>query len=251
MIKGEITYRSLLHYVCLVYFSVWMVIALVIVYNRFSVLTYGSVSGKAVLFSAFLMPPSVLYVLMKLQKDIEKPKDFLIRLFAPKKHLQAAAVTLIFCVALLLTAFLCGSLRHMELRMALLSILPVTFLSGFQETGFRGFLAEAFNREIPFVLAAVLTGTVWGALYFPLWFVEGAPWAELDFLLFLLNCVFQSILLNGLYLFTGSVFACIVFRSFWTLLILWFDGLMFDNGMYTICSCVEMVLISGIAAIHK
>lgn len=243
MIKGEITYRSLLNYVLGVYSSVWAVIAFVLVYNRFQVLSYDSVSGKTVLFSAFLMPSLVLYILMKRQNEVRTPKEFLSGLFAPQKHLREAAITAAFCLTFFLASVLCGEYRRGSMPAALFSIFPIVILEGFQEMGFRGFLAEALGREIPFGISAVLTGTIWGCLYFPLWFVKGAPWASFDFLLFLLNCVFQSILLNSLYLLTGSVFACMVFRSFWAFLFLLFDGLMFDNGVYTIYSSAEMILV--------
>lgn len=243
MIRREVTYKSLFYYIAAVYFFVWVIFASVIACNRLQTLMYDSFSGKAVLFSAFLMPALVLYVLMKRQGDIHTPKEFLCRMFSEKEHTRIALVTFAFCLGQFLMSALSGNFQRGHVRTAFLYAVPALLLEGFQETGFRGFLEETLDGEIPFALSTVLIGTMWGLLYCPLWLVQGAPWMECSFLFFLLNCVFQSIVLGALYLITRSVSACVVFRTFWVMLSCVFDGLMFDNGAYTIFSVAEMVLI--------
>ncbi len=243
MIRREITYIQLFYYILAVYFLVWMILALIIICNSFHVLRYDRISGKAVLFSSFLVPSFVLYIFMKRRQEIDTPMEFLYCMAGEKGHARTALVTFAFCMGQLLLFVLCG--RYVNGRIgAFLPVLPLALiLEGLQETGLRGFLAEALNRELSFGLSAVLTGTIWGVLYLPLFMVEGAPYREIGFLFFLLNCVFQSIVLNALYLITKSIAACVAFRTFWSAASFLFGGLMFTNSSYTICSTVEMILI--------
>lgn len=251
MIQREITYKNIFDYVLGVCFSMWMFFILVIFCNRFGILEFQSFSGKAVLFLAFLMPAFVLYAQMKIWRDLFLPGEFLRRIFFVENRGRAAGTAVFFVLLHTAVAFWCSAPREIELKTVLLTVLLAFLLEGLQETGLRGFLAAAFDNQLSFLLSAVLTGCLWGAVYFPLWSIEGAPWSELNFVLFLLFCVYQSILLNALYRMTQSVFVCVIFRTMSSVYVYLFDELIFGSNDCTVAYLAEMTVMLCIYGIFQ
>ena len=98
-------------------------------------------------------------------------------------------------------------------------LLPVVFLQavfiygGEEELGWRGIMQPILEKKLPFPIATVITGTVWGIWHIPLWFIEGSSQQNMAFPLFLALGVFLSFFLAALYKRTQCVFACNVFHG--------------------------------------
>ncbi len=98
-------------------------------------------------------------------------------------------------------------------------LIPVVFLQavfiygGEEELGWRGIMQPILEKRLPFPVATVITGTVWGIWHIPLWFVEGSSQQNMAFPFFLVLGVLLSFFLAALYKRTQSVFACNVFHG--------------------------------------
>ena len=56
---------------------------------------------------------------------------------------------------------------------------------GEEELGWRGIMQPILEKLLPFPVATVITGTVWGIWHIPLWFVEGSSQQNMAFPFFL------------------------------------------------------------------
>ncbi|MBQ8201619.1 MAG: CPBP family intramembrane metalloprotease [Clostridia bacterium] len=111
-------------------------------------------------------------------------------------------------------------ISSMELNPALpWYLMPIVFLQavfiygGEEELGWRGIMQPILERLLPFPVATVITGTVWGIWHIPLWFVEGSSQQNMAFPFFLVLGVLLSFFLAALYKRTQCVFACNVFHG--------------------------------------
>lgn len=98
-------------------------------------------------------------------------------------------------------------------------LIPIVFLQavfiygGEEELGWRGIMQPILEKKLPFPIATVITGTVWGVWHIPLWFVEGSSQQNMAFPFFLVLGVLLSFFLAALYKRTQCVFACNVFHG--------------------------------------
>ena len=98
-------------------------------------------------------------------------------------------------------------------------LIPIIFLQavfiygGEEELGWRGIMQPILEKKLPFPIATVITGTVWGIWHIPLWFVEGSSQQNIAFPFFLVLSILLSFFLAALYKRTQCVFACNVFHG--------------------------------------
>lgn len=98
-------------------------------------------------------------------------------------------------------------------------LIPIVFLQavfiygGEEELGWRGIMQPILEKKLPFPIATVITGTVWGIWHIPLWFIEGSSQQNIAFPLFLVLGVLLSFFLAALYKRTQCVFACNIFHG--------------------------------------
>ena len=98
-------------------------------------------------------------------------------------------------------------------------LIPIVFLQavfiygGEEELGWRGIMQPILEKKLPFPIATIITGTVWGMWHIPLWFVEGSSQQNMAFPFFLVLGVLLSFFLAALYKRTQCVFACNVFHG--------------------------------------
>lgn len=128
--------------------------------------------------------------------------------------------TIFFFWTLAAMAIAVIGISSMELNPALpWYLMPIVFLQavfiygGEEELGWRGIMQPILERLLPFPVATVITGTVWGIWHIPLWFVEGSSQQNMAFPFFLVLGVLLSFFLAALYKRTQCVFACNVFHG--------------------------------------
>lgn len=112
------------------------------------------------------------------------------------------------------------ALSSMELNPSVpLYLVPVIFLQavfvygGNEELGWRGVMQPLLEEKLPFPLATLFTGIVWGIWHIPLWFVDGASQQNIPFALFLLLGILLSFFFAAVYKKTQSVFYCSVLHG--------------------------------------
>lgn len=139
-------------------------------------------------------------------------------------------------------------ISSMELNPALpWYIVPVVFLQavliygGEEELGWRGIMQPILEKKLPFPIATVITGTVWGIWHIPLWFVEGSSQQNMAFPFFLILGVLLSFFLAALYKKTQCVFACNVFHGLINTLLSMF---VIKLNLVLVCGLIVMLVYS-------
>ena len=96
--------------------------------------------------------------------------------------------TMVYFTALAAMAIAVIGISSMELNPALpWYFIPIVFLQavfiygGEEELGWRGIMQPILEKKLPFPIATVITGTVWGIWHIPLWFVEGSSQQNMAF----------------------------------------------------------------------
>ena len=139
-------------------------------------------------------------------------------------------------------------ISSMELNSALpWYFIPVVFLQavliygGEEELGWRGIMQPILEKKLPFPIATVITGTVWGIWHIPLWFVEGSSQQNMAFPFFLIPGVLLSFFLAALYKKTQCVFACNVFHGLINTLLSMF---VIKLNLVLVCGLIVMLVYS-------
>ena len=139
---------------------------------------------------------------------------------AVKFVFQYKKKTIVFFWILVAMTIAVIGISSMEFNAALpWYLIPIVFLQavfiygGEEELGWRGVMQPILEKKIPFPIATVITGTVWGIWHIPLWFVEGSSQQNIAFSFFLVLGVLLSFFLAALYKRTKCVFACNVFHG--------------------------------------
>ena len=97
------------------------------------------------------------------------------------------------------------------------------------------------EKKLPFPIATVITGTVWGIWHIPLWFIEGSSQQNMAFSLFLILGVLLSFFLAALYKKTQCVFACNVFHGLINTLLSMF---VIKLNLVLVCGLIVMLVYS-------
>lgn len=98
-------------------------------------------------------------------------------------------------------------------------VVPIIFVSttliggGNEELGWRGTLQPTLERYVPFPVATLITGCLWGLWHLPLWFIDGMAQREVPFPMFLAFGLVLSFYLAGLYAYSRSVWHCMLFHG--------------------------------------
>ena len=125
--------------------------------------------------------------------------------------------------------------------------IPIVFLQavfiygGEEELGWRGIMQPILEKKLPFPIATVITGTVWGIWHIPLWFIEGSSQQNMAFPFFLILGVLLSFFLAALYKRTQCVFACNVFHGLINTLLSMF---VIKLNLVLVCGLIVMLVYS-------
>ena len=160
-----------------------------------------------------LSPAIVTFALVKKWGMTEEERAYFKPLFRTAYGWKAAVcVALLFCAAFFCMVSFFS--ERIEPWYMLVAAFPVGIVAGgLEEIGWRGFFQPALEKKMPFWLATLVTGLVWGAWHIPLWFIPGMGPEGVHFISYLLFTVLMSYILGALQRLTGSVAACIAFHA--------------------------------------
>lgn len=68
-----------------------------------------------------------------------------------------------------------------------------------EEPGWRAFATPRFQHHLGALGTSVVLGMIWALWHLPLWFLEGTPQYNLEFVPFAISCVTETILLTWIY----------------------------------------------------
>lgn len=101
-----------------------------------------------------------------------------------------------------------------------LASVPVVLIAGItvsggmsEELGWRGILQPEFERRLPYPVATLAVGLIWGLWHLPLWFTPGDSHIGFPFPLFVVQAILLSFWLAGLRRRNGSVMWCCVLHG--------------------------------------
>lgn len=107
-----------------------------------------------------------------------------------------------------------GAVMEKPLYLALIELPIMIIGGGLEEIGWRGFLQPTLQKRWSPLLSTFMVGAIWTIWHLPLWFVVGSNQMTMNFLWFTLTALALSFLLTVIYLFTNSIFLCIIFHAF-------------------------------------
>lgn len=84
---------------------------------------------------------------------------------------------------------------------------------GFEEIGWRGYLQPTLQKRWSPFTSTLIVGGIWSIWHLPLWFVVGSNQVSMNFLWFTLIALALSFLMTIIYLYTRSIFLCIIFHA--------------------------------------
>ena len=167
---------------------------------------------------------------------------------AVKFVFQYKRKTIVYFWTLAAMAIAVIGISSMEFNSALpFYLIPIVFLQavfiygGEEELGWRGIMQPILEKKLPFPIATVITGTVWGIWHIPLWFVEGSSQQNMAFPFFLVLGVLLSFFLAALYKRTKCVFACNVFHGLINTLLSMF---VIKLNLILVCGLIVMLVYS-------
>jgi len=107
-----------------------------------------------------------------------------------------------------------GAVMEEPLYLAFIELPIMIIGGGLEEIGWRGFLQPSLQKRWSPLLSTFMVGAIWTIWHLPLWFVVGSNQMNMNFLWFTLTALALSFLLTVIYLFTNSIFLCIIFHAF-------------------------------------
>lgn len=92
-------------------------------------------------------------------------------------------------------------------------LLQIIFQGGLEEPGWRGFLQPLFERKYNFILAAVFVSVVWAIWHIPLWFIPGSAQNQMNFAIFYLQILVNTLSLTAIAKTTKSIAFCMIYHA--------------------------------------
>lgn len=113
---------------------------------------------------------------------------------------------------------------------------PIMIIGGgLEEIGWRGYLQPTLQKRWSPFTSTLIVGGIWAIWHLPLWFVVGSNQTSMNFLWFTLIALALSFLMTVIYLYTKSIFLCIIFHSlinsFWEVYI---PNTNVSSGLFTL-----------------
>lgn len=217
--------RPTWQYLALTFGIAWLAEAIIILGEQLGILTGDAgkiVASLIIILVAAPAPAYVVLFLLKKDKQEVKFKDFIKRIFHTDNVKRTVLITLVyFAVLLLITRMI--SFKFVEYPWYYVLLIPLIMVvmiygGGLEELGWRGFLQPSLEKKLPFVVAVLITASVWAVWHIPLWFIQAAPQSTFNFLSFWLSCVVDSFIYAAAYKLTKCVFTCVLIHAWLNLL---------------------------------
>lgn len=210
--------RPIWQYLVHVYVLVWVTAAVIIILEQLGILAVGAMVGKIITYTLMgfgvgLAPAYAIIILLKKHGQIKSFKDLCRRVFKTEHRAKTIAATILFACFPLAASLICESYSGNPWYLFIL-LLPFMIIGGgLEELGWRGFLQPALEKKFPFVVSVLIVAIIWAFWHLPLWFVQNADQAVLNFFAFTCYCVTYSFVLAALYKLTKSVFSCVLVHA--------------------------------------
>ena len=177
-----------------------------------------------------LSPAIIMFVLIKKWGKMKEERAFFRPIFHTAHGWKATVlVSLIFFAVFF--GILCLFAKRIEPWYMLAAVFPMMIIGGgLEEIGWRGFLQPALEKKMPFWLAAIVVGVIWGVWHLPLRFVPGTFQDEISFFLYIGFTILMSFLLGAIQRLTGSVAASVAFHAWVNVVLSVFSVTSLFNG---------------------
>lgn len=106
-----------------------------------------------------------------------------------------------------------GATSEKALYIALINFPIMIIGGGLEEIGWRGYLQPTLQKKWSAFTSTLIVGGIWAIWHLPLWFIVGSNQMNMNFLWFTLIALALSFLMTVIYLFTRSIFLCIIFHA--------------------------------------
>ncbi len=187
---------------------------IIILANQYGYLKYGTPASLILFFIGGNAPPIVSYFILKRGKKINGFKQYVKDAFTVKQKPLHYALVLAF-VALYygIPALMGGITLQAKLYIGIISILPMIFLGGLEELGWRYILQPALEERFPFAVATFITALIWSVWHFPLFFIEGTSQYNWSFGIFTIMVFGLSFALASVRYISKNIWLCILLHS--------------------------------------
>lgn len=187
---------------------------IIIFANQFGYLKYGTPASLILFFIGGNAPPAVAYVVLKRGKKIRGFKQYVNEAFAVKqKPLHYALVIAFLTLYYGIPALMGGISLQAKLYVGIISILPMIFLGGLEELGWRYILQPALEERFSFIIATFITAIIWSVWHLPLFFIEGTSQYNWSFGIFTIMVFGLSFALATVRYISKSIWLCILLHS--------------------------------------
>lgn len=174
-------------------------------------------------------PMHAVYIVLRRHRKISGPKPFLKRVLATASPVRAAAITMLFCLPLLLVTMLTGTRTESPWMLFILAVPVMIIAGGVEEVGWRGFLQPALEERLSFIAATLATAGFWMVWHLPLWLIEASSQAKFSFGPYMLNLIADSFILASIYFLTRSVVPCMIYHAWGNALGVAYDWSLFAS----------------------
>lgn len=232
--------NGIVQYLMLTFLMAWGIEAVIIIGERFEILT--GVIGSTLIFlliglGAGFAPAYAVCILLKKQRKIHGLKDILRLTLQTPNIKQTMWITMIFFGSQFFVNLISEDSSGNPWYFFIL-FLPVMIIGGgIEEFGWRGFLQPQMEKKFPFAISALIVGVIWGCWHLPLWLVQTSNQSSMHFLSFLCYCITFSFVLGLLYRLTRSTLACIMLHA-------WGNTL---QGMFTRSTLINPISVKTAA----
>ncbi len=193
--------RPIWQYLALTFGIAWIAEAIIILGEQLGILTGDAgkiVASLIIILAAGCAPAYSVLILLKKDKQPIRFKDFIKRIFYTNNVNRTVLITLGVFVAFFVTRMISFQFAeypwYYYLSIPLVMVVMI-FGGGLEELGWRGYLQPSLEKKVPFVVAVLITGSIWAVWHLPLWFIQAASQSSYNFLSFWLFCVVTSFIL--------------------------------------------------------
>ncbi|MFJ7666610.1 lysostaphin resistance A-like protein [Lysinibacillus sp. NPDC097195] len=189
-----------------------------------NLLKFGTTSSIIMLVLGGIAPAISEIWLKKRYSSAEEFRIFIRNLKNSRLPIAWYLFTIVLAfIACFLPTFWGGATIENPLYLALINFPIMIIGGGLEEIGWRGYLQPTLQKKWSPFTSTLIVGVIWAIWHLPLWFVVGSNQMSMNFLWFTLVALALSFLLTVIYLFTRSIFLCIIFHalinSFWEIYI--------------------------------
>lgn len=240
--KKKCSYKNIFDVFLGVFFVSWMFFEVVLLGNKADILSYATFSGRIIVTIGEIAPAVTIYVFLGIWRDVADAKDFMKRVFSSKGAFRTILMTFFFLGVHTLAMMVCDAGFQMKAWMVPFYLIAGMLSGGLEEVAWRGFFFAGIKRKISPYIGSILIGFLMGIYAIPLWSITGTRQSNTDFALYILYCVFQSIILGCLYRLTECVAACVLWQSYCHTFLFVGENLIWGGGRVNIVYIVEMLI---------